>query len=511
MPKAHFAGSAPGFLGKGGAMTSLEPSSLWLSQPVVPKAPNAAPRPAEVDIVVVGAGLAGLCTALLCAESGRSVAVIDAGTIASRTTGRSTAKVTALHGLIYADLTRGKGAAVAAVHAAANQEALLRIRELVQRLQIDCGLVTADAYTCAATEQGIEAITNEMAAAQAAGLPVETVPTTELGSRVLAAVRLRDQAHFDPVAFCMGVTAHLRSLGVVILEDTRVTSVDESADGCAVSGDGFEIACGAAVIATHLPIVDPALIAARVRPERSYVVAGRARGETPAGMYIAHDAGWSVRPWMSADGPMLLVGGESHAMTDHVESKDHYAALEAYATREYGLEVTHRWSAFDYATADGLPFIGRLAPGSNRRFVATGFRKWGMTTSMVSAMIISDLVAERENPYAATYDSTRVLPTITRDLVTAGAHVASRFVGDRLEAHREHEPAVGLEPGEGRIGRVDGVTVAVSRGRDGHVRTLRATCTHLGCIVAFNAAEQAWDCPCHGSRFDLDGTVLDGP
>jgi glycine/D-amino acid oxidase-like deaminating enzyme/nitrite reductase/ring-hydroxylating ferredoxin subunit len=492
-------------------MTDLEPSSLWLSRTTAPPLSPPTALPDAVDVVVVGAGIAGICTALLCAEAGQSVALVEAGTIAGRTTGRSTAKVTALHGLIYADLTRGKGAATAAVHAAANQEALLRVREVVQRLQIDCGMTDADAYTCAATEDGVEAIEEEAAAASAAGLPVEVVRQTELGARVVRAVLLRDQAHFDPVAFCAGIVEHLRTLGVVVLEGTRVTSVDETSERCTVVTEGGEIACGAAVITTHLPIADPALIAGRVRPERSYVVAGRVRSSAPSGMYIAHDAGWSVRPWLSEDGPMLLVGGEGHAMTDHVESAGHYAALEAYATSAYDLEVTHRWSAFDYATADGLPFIGRLAAGSKRRYVATGFRKWGMTTSMLSAVIISDLISGGENPYAATYDSTRLLPTITRDLLATGAHVAERFIGDRITAHREHDPAADLEPGQGRIGRVDGVTVAVSRGLDGQTRTVRATCTHLGCIVAFNDAEQAWDCPCHGSRFDLDGRVVDGP
>jgi Rieske Fe-S protein len=130
---------------------------------------------------------------------------------------------------------------------------------------------------------------------------------------------------------------------------------------------------------------------------------------------------------------------------------------------------------------------------------------------MVAGMIIADEVVGRRSPYADVYDATRLLPTITGDLVGNSAHVVGHFVGDRVRGRMHHDPATGLQPGEGRVGRVDGVTVAVARGRDGALRTLRATCPHLGCLVAFNDGDQTWDCPCHGSRFDLDGRVLDGP
>src|SRR4051812_46054384 len=182
-----------------------ETFSLWLRNRRARAGTPARGEFGDVDVVVVGAGLAGLCTALHCAEAGASVAVIEAGMIAGRTTGHSTAKITALHGLIYADLARGKGRATAATHAAANQEGLIRLRDVVDRLQIDCGLVEADAYTCAATDEGIAAVDDETSAAADAGLAVEAVVDTELGRRVRRAVRLHGQAHFDPVALCLGV------------------------------------------------------------------------------------------------------------------------------------------------------------------------------------------------------------------------------------------------------------------------------------------------------------------
>jgi glycine/D-amino acid oxidase-like deaminating enzyme/nitrite reductase/ring-hydroxylating ferredoxin subunit len=489
-------------------VTGGSTGSLWLDTPA-DHTPRAV-APSRVDVAVIGAGLAGLCTALLCAEDGASVAVFEAGVIAGRTTGHSTAKLTALHSARYSALSRGKSTEAAAQYAAANAEAVRTMRDTIERLGIDCSLVEATAFTCAATPDGVAAIEDEANAALAAGLPVELVGSDALEVPALAAVALAGQAHLDPVRLCRGLAAEIRRLGGTILEGVRVETVDESDDGCMVTAGDVTVRCDAAVITTHLPIVDPALLSGRIRPERSYVVAGPSTTHAPAGMYIAIDEWWSVRPANTGDGPVVLVGGEGHAMTDHVDSARHFRSLEALASSTFGVEARYRWSAFDYATTDGVPLIGRLAPRSSRRYVATGFRKWGISHAMVSARLISDLIAGRENPYLGTFDATRVLPSISRDLVTNTLRVAQRFVGDRIGAHRR--PSDDLpDAGNGVVVRRGGTTVAIARSSTGELHAVDAVCTHLGCIVGFNDGEQTWDCPCHGSRFALDGTVLDGP
>lgn len=471
------------------------------------------------DAVVVGGGLAGVLTALRLAERGARIAVFEARSVAARTTGHSTAKVTALQGAIYHRLVRGKGLETATRYGHANLRAVEEIRTLIDELDIDCDAVTAAALTCA--EHDSRTIEQEFEAATACGLPVTWTVPTELPFPVIGAVTMEDQLRIDPVNLCRGIVARLRTLGASVYEGIRITGVSEDRTGCTVVGPGFSIRAANVVITTHMPVVDPALLAGRSTPVRSYIVAGRVT-DAPDGMYLAADEGWSIRSAGPATAtkrrsgstrrtasPNLLIGGEGHEMLDTVESAPHLERLERWAIQRYGMEVTHRWSAFDYRPVDGLPFVGRLAPGARRRFVATGFDKWGMSTSMVAADVIADLVDGRDNPTAQILDSTRILPTVGRAAVKNGVKVAVRFLGDRAAAFIAPEELP--EPGTGVVVRRGTSLLAMSCDRDGRTHMVDAVCTHLGCIVSFNEGEQTWDCPCHGSRYDLDGEVLDGP
>ncbi|HUF96710.1 MAG TPA: FAD-dependent oxidoreductase [Ilumatobacter sp.] len=491
-------------------MNPVSTDSMWLTTSERVPVGGSDTVPSLVDVVVVGAGMAGLCTAALCNAAGATVVVVEAGEVAGRTTGHSTAKLSALQGLVYSDLTRRHGEDTATQYAAANAAAFHKIVELASTLGIECDLTFAPALTCATTPEGLADVENEVEAAVAAGLPAEFVKDVDLPLQVLGAVSLADQAHFNPVAFCRGLASHLAAQGVVFIENTRVTGVDESDTDCSVMTANMTIRCDVAVITTHLPIADPALLAGRIRPDRSYVVAGPSSNITE-GMYLAPDAGWSIRPAMSpGEGNVLMVGGEGHAMSDHTHSSSHYAALRRFATDELGVDVHHQWSAFDYATTDGLPFIGRLSPRSKRRYVASGFNKWGMTNSMVAAMIISEAIAGHTSQFAETFDSTRIASTLTSDLVKNSTKVAARFIGDRIRATGP-SPAGDPVAGEGAVTRMGTKLVARARDLSGRMHEVDARCTHLGCVVRFNDGDQTWDCPCHGSRFALDGTVLDGP
>jgi Rieske Fe-S protein len=297
-----------------------------------------------------------------------------------------------------------------------------------------------------------------------------------------------------------------------VFERTRATGVDD-ARPCRVQTDtGGEISAGHVVIATHYPTLDRGLFFTRLAAERSYALGLSARGPLPEGMFLSTESpSHSVRTAPYNGGELLIVGGESHK-TGTSAPLERYAALEAWARERFDVEaVEYRWSAQDAMPADGIPYVGRLSPIARSVWTASGFKKWGMTNGAAAALMLADAIAGRENPWAQTFDSNRfkplaAAPTLLKETVSVGAH----FFGDRLSPP-DVRSLDDLAPGDGGIVKVDGDRVAAFRDDDGVVHAVSPICTHLFCQVSFNAAERSWDCPCHGSRFGTDGTVIQGP
>lgn len=487
--------------------------SLWTA--TAPEREGFAPldRDRTADVVVVGAGLAGLLTALRLQRDGAAVVVLERARIVSGVTANTTAKVTALHGTVYQQLRSGKSAEAARVYGEANMAAIEELAELASSLAIECDFTRASAWTYATSPDGRATVEAEVEAAQAAGLPASFGFPGELPFSTAGGVEVTGQAHFQPVAFCRGIAAALSP--DTIHEQSPVRAVDVEEDGVTVHTTAeHQVRAAHVVLATHAPIVDPALITARMQPSRSYAAAVEVADTVPAAMYLSVESPTrSLRPASREGRPVLVVSGHGHAVGD-ADTAEHQAELESWARTAFGVSaVTDRWSAHDHITSDGIPFIGRLAPRDSRRWVATGFGKWGMTTAAVAAGVIADGIAGRTNPWAELFDSTRLAPTMTRSLVQSSVRVGRRFVGDRIQSRRAaaHFERDQLAPGEGQIVDIDGQATAISRDLAGELHAVNARCTHMGCLVAFNRADQTWDCPCHGSRFGTDGQVLQGP
>ena len=479
--------------------------SLWVRTTAEPPVYGPLGHDVTVDVAVVGAGLAGLTTARLLAGEGATVAVIDAGPVCAGVTGYTTAKVTSLHSLKYASLRSSFGAERAAGYAAANEAAIRKITELAHGDGIDCELEPAAAFTYTRDPDQVASIEEEVDAASQAGLLASFTTDTELPYDVLAAIRVDDQAQFHPRLFCLGLAEAIVAAGGAVYERTRALTIEDRT----VVTDRGNVTAQEVVVTTHIPFVDTGGYFGRMDPMRSYALAAKVRGERPRGMYISVEQ--PTRSVRSTASGWLVVSGEGHKVGHDDDTRERYAALEGWTAETFDTEpIEHRWSAQDYEPADGLPFVGRL-PGQDGAFVATGFGKWGMTNGVAAAMILSDLVQGRPNPWEATFDATRVaLKQSAKGVVSENVDVAKRFVGDRLAGMRAPD-ADELAPGDGGIVSLDGDTVAAFRDEDGTLHALSATCTHLGCRVSFNTAERSWDCPCHGSRFDLDGHVIQGP
>jgi glycine/D-amino acid oxidase-like deaminating enzyme/nitrite reductase/ring-hydroxylating ferredoxin subunit len=484
-----------------GSLRQANPS-LWAV--TAPGGDDHPPLPcgATAEVVVVGAGIAGLSTALALAEAGVDVVVLEAGRVCSGVTAYTTAKVTSLHGLTYAGLERHAGAEVARAYAEANQAGLDAVAGWVERYAIDCDFTRRPAYTYTTSSERVQDVADEVEAAQRLGLPAAFTTTTELPFAVRAAVRFDDQAQFHPRDYCLGLARAIVERGGRIHEHSRVVDVEEGRPAKVRTREGGEVTAGQVVLATHLPIVDRGGFFAKCHPERSAAIAVRLEdGALPVdGMYLG--VGGSTHSLRSAlDDGVVIVGGG-----------DDYAALEAWAAAVVPVQaVEARWSAHDLVPVDGRPFVGRQLPGSHV-FVATGFKKWGMTNGTAAGLMLADELAGRESPWRAAFDATRQRPPLTsKDFYKENAGVAHHFVGDRLAALRP-PPLDDLAPGEGGIVRTAaGDKVAAYRDDDGTVHAVSPVCTHLGCLVGFNRDETTWDCPCHGSRFTVDGEVLEGP
>lgn len=487
--------------------------SLWVTTTLgggPPAAVGSALPTAPVDVAVVGAGIAGLTTARLLAAAGASVVVVEAGRLCSGVTAHTTAKVSALQQVALSEVAARHGAERAAQYATGNADAVELVARFVADDGIDCDFERAPACTFTADPGRVADIEAEHEAATAAGLRTHLDASTELPLEVAAAVWLDDQAQFHPRRYCLGLADAAQRDGAVLVEGVRVTDVADTPDGVELSTSAGSLRADRAVLATHLPFLADGGFFARAHPTRSYALAVRAEGPRLRGMYINVES--PSRSLRSTPDGWTIVGGEGHKVGHDDDTTERYEALEQWAAEHLRpTEVGPGWSAQDFTSVDGLPYVGPVRTGRDRVLVATGLRKWGMTNGTAAGVVLDGLMAGRRPDWADAFDATRLAPGASvKQLVKENADVGRRFVADHLAALGAPDAAE-LAPGEGGIAAVDGKVAACFRDESGELHAVGATCTHLGCRVAFNTAERSWDCPCHGSRFGVDGRVLEGP
>jgi glycine/D-amino acid oxidase-like deaminating enzyme/nitrite reductase/ring-hydroxylating ferredoxin subunit len=484
--------------------TTTAEQSLWLTAlPTVTYPPPTGER--SFDVLVLGGGITGLTTALLLKREGVRVAVVEAGRVGAGVSGNNTAKVTALQSTMLSSISSTRGSAVADEYAVRSLAGVEMVAGLAAADNIDCDLVRRDALTVAVQDADLPEIEHEYEAAIHAGLRVTMTAQVDLPYPVAGAVRLGEQVEFHPVKYVRGLAAAVDGGGCRVFENTRALSVREG-NPVQVETTQGRLAGDRVVVATHYPVWDRGLYFARMEVSRSYCVAVRVRGEPSRAMSITTGGEtWSYR----SAGDLMIVLGQSHPAGARGVDRTRYTALEEHARKHWDVEeVTHRWSAQDPIPYDQTPVIGTYTPGSARMYVASGYAKWGLTSGTMAGMLLSEQLTGGAG--SEVFSPHRLSPRGLPRLAKMNAKVAADLVADRL-ALGQITSAADLAPGSAGVVRSGAERTGVYRDHDGGLHAVSMRCTHLGCLVRFNGAETSWDCPCHGSRFDVDGNVLEGP
>lgn len=488
--------------------------SVWMGIEVAPDAPFLN-RDEEADVVVVGSGIAGLSVAYELAAHGRNVVVLDRGRIGLGMTARTTAHLASSCDDFFSEMIRLRGLEAARMFHASHAAAIDRIEEISGREDIDCDFRRLPGYLFPALGRAPSPLEEEFDAARQAGAEVEWGDGLPFnGMEATRCLRFARQGAFHPLFYLRGLAAAIRRRGGRLYSDTRVDEIDETKAGVVVTtGGGRKLKARSAVVATNSPIHDRVAIHTKQAPYRTYAIAVSAPGGTleDALFWDTLDPYHYVRLHSPAgETQTIIVGGADHKTGEADDASARFEALEAWTRNLLPRcgEVTHRWSGQVMEPIDDAGFIGRN-PGSTNVYVATGDSGQGMTHGVLAGLLIGGLVLGGEHPWSELYDPSRktlgAMGEFISENVTAVKALAERMGPGELASLDD------LKPGCGAIVRRGLERLAAYRDEGGALTLRSAVCTHLGCSVHWNSFEGCWDCPCHGSQFAVDGTVLNGP
>lgn len=470
------------------------------------------------DVAIVGAGITGLTTGLLLQQAGYSVTIIDAHPIGYGVTGFNSGHLTSM--LLDADFRRvvanfGEDATRTVTNSL--QNTIYFIEQIVQDNLIDCDFKRISGYLYAEKAEQIKDLREIEDAVNRIGLRVNQISRAPLPFFTEMAIQVADQGRFHPLKYVQGLAVAFIEKGGSIYENSRVLDVKSGGTQAPFSVDteAGQVLADEVVIATHTPIGFRPAIQSRMEAIRSYIIGIRARNAVEDALFWDMDHPYHyIREASDERGRLLIIGGEDHRTGEKRETEECFHRLEEYARAHFEVEsVDYRWSAQFYDPVDGLPYIGKLAG----TYIATGYSGEGLTFGTLAAQIISDQIQGKENLCGEILSPMRTKPIasaggfISENVNTIAHFVKDRFNKAEVVMRPETLSAENIPPGEGRICDVEGKKVAVYHSPEGILHFLSPVCTHMKCLVGWNAAEKSWDCPCHGGRFDATGKVLNGP
>lgn len=465
----------------------------------------------NTNIAVIGGGISGIITSYLLSQSGHEVTLIEANKIIQGTTGHTTAKVTSQHGVIYNKMIKNHGIEMAKKYADSNEWAISFLEETVSKLNISCDFTKEDAFLYTNELSNISILKEEAEACKKLGLLASYEKNIPMPIIAKGGLMMKNQASFHPRRFLLSLIEYITNNNSAIYENTEIIDIDRGNPCKLITKDDNIIYADKVVVASHFPFCDNiGFYFAKLFQMRSYILALKIKEDLPTGMFInIEHPTRSIRSHISEKEKLLLIGGENHLTGHGINETEHYKALQSFAENYFTVEdIPYHWSAQDCVTPDNVPYIGNITDFSPNVYVVTGFNKWGMTNGIVSGKIIHDLITTESSPWEKLYSPSRPLntPGLTT-LLANNIHVGYKFFQGKLAPIEDEN----LKPGKGMIIKKYNKKVGAYMDENNFVHLVDTTCTHLGCELEWNSAEKSWDCPCHGSRFDFDGNILDSP
>jgi glycine/D-amino acid oxidase-like deaminating enzyme/nitrite reductase/ring-hydroxylating ferredoxin subunit len=505
---------------------SGETTSVWMATAEEIESDGHLTEDTSADVVIVGAGIAGMTTAYLLAREGKRVVVLDDGAIGGSMTGRTTAHLVNALDDRYYELERLHGERGARLAAESHTAAIDRIETIVREEGIDCEFERLDGYLFAPPDESKEQLEDELKATHRAGLTVtelvERAPIKDFDTG--KALRFPNQAQFHPLLYLKGLARCIRRDGGRVYTGTHAAKIEGGEKSARVeTSDGRIITAFAVVVATNTPVNDRFAIHTKQAPYLTYVIGARVpSGSITKALYWDTPDPYhyvrleSIRATNKETGEteeydLLIVGGEDHKTGQADDANKRFSWLERWTRTRFPMieEIEFQWSGQVMEPIDGLAFIGRNPMDDDNVFIATGDSGNGMTHGTIAGILITDLIMERANEWETLYDPTRKTLKALPEFASENLNVAAQYAD--LVTPGDVDSADEIKAGEGAIVRKGLKKIATYRDDAGNLHERSAVCVHLGCIVDWNSKEKTWDCPCHGSRYDATGRVFQGP
>ena len=488
--------------------------SFWLESVEKIKSNGNLKNDTSTDVCIIGAGICGLTTAYYLTKKGYRVVVVEKDEIGHGTTGFTTAKITSQHGLIYHYLTNKYGIKFAKKYFEANEEAIKNIEEIIRENNISCDFIKKNNYIYTARKEERQKIEEEAESLKYITMNSNLVQKTDLPFEIECGIKLKNQAQFNPLKYIEGLVNYILNNGGRIYTNTVCTDLKRENEQYTILANEYEIYAKYVVLASQYPFLKiPGFYFAKMYQASSYIIGIEDKEKLPEDMYInIENPTYSFRTAKLKEGKeILLIGGAGHKTGEKVNEMQTYGVLEKKAKEMYkDAKILYKWSTKDAITLDKIAYIGEYSSMLPNMYIATGFNKWGMTTSNVAANIITEKISNNGGMYDEIYKSTRMKPITNKgEMKNMIVDATKSFVGDRL---KESEKTIeDIKYNSGGIIDIEGRKVGVYKDEEGNQYFVKPVCTHLGCMLEWNDADKTWDCHCHGSRFDRFGKSLGGP